>query len=109
MGMYECLLHTMTCPRCHQTAAMDFEVKWGNAQLRDIKIGDRVSWWVPRTMVKNGGRPDDGTMDWDGYTECPNCHRDFFVWVHVVNDVITGVSVDTTREGYIKDDQVGSG
>lgn len=104
MGTYDRLHHTMTCPRCHQVAVMEIEARWPCGDQRDLHIGDRVTGWAPRCIPKNGGRPADGTANWDGYAECPNCQKDFFAWVHVVNDVITSVSVDTTREGYIKDE-----
>jgi hypothetical protein len=68
----------------------------------DLKIGDRYPW-VPRKQVQNGGRPDNGNVDGEGYMECPECGKDSFLLVVVRNDVIEGVEPNATRQGYIPD------
>ena len=68
----------------------------------DLKIGDRYPW-VPRKQAQNGGRPENGSLDGEGYMECPRCHKDSFLRVIVRDDVITAVEPDADRHGYIQD------
>jgi hypothetical protein len=79
---------------------MELELFFGYGNLISYKIGDRVEWLKGKS-VKNGGRPEHGNMEGEGYTECPNCQRDFFVKVHVESDVIVGVEPDMNKKPYI--------
>jgi hypothetical protein len=68
----------------------------------DLKIGDRYPW-RERVQPQNGGRPDGGTVDGEGYMECSLCHKDAFLRVLVRNDFIIGVESNTEKAGYIPD------
>jgi Fe-S cluster assembly scaffold protein SufB len=48
-------------------------------------IGDQYKWFSNRAVV-NGGRPPDGNIDGEGYTECPQCGWHYFVKVIVRGD-----------------------
>jgi hypothetical protein len=68
----------------------------------DLKIGDRYPW-RERSEPQNGGRPDSGTVDGEGYMECPRCHKDAFLCVRVRDDFIVGVEPNAQKNGYVPD------
>ena len=103
MGTYNILHATIQCPRCGVQSATDIYCYFGRKWLLEYRLGDTYAW-VERKMPHNGGRPEGGDLDGEGYAECPACHKDFFVKVHVRADVIEGVSPDAERQGYIPDD-----
>jgi hypothetical protein len=81
---------------------MEIELYFGYRNLIEYKIGDEVEW-MPRKAVHNGGRPEDGNLDGEGYTECPKCKRDSFVVAHIRGDVIESVEADLERKAYMTD------
>ena len=96
------ILHTLlTCPHCQITSQMQVELFFGFRYQLEYCLGERYLW-VARKQVQNGGRPENGNMVGEGYTECPNCHYDFFVEVVVIEDVLTEAKPSTTKHGYIK-------
>ncbi len=101
MGTYNILTTTIRCPHCGTDSEMDINLYFGYLDLIQYKLMGRYAWW-PRKAVHNGGRPADGNLDGEGYTECPACSCDFFVVVHVRADVIMSVEPDTTRPGYMQ-------
>jgi hypothetical protein len=92
----------MTCPRCGQRADVEVDLYFGDVTLDHYRLGDTYRW-RPRKQVKNGGRPEGGDLDGEGYAECPLCGKDFFVIVRVRGDVLEGVTVDADRPGYVPD------
>jgi hypothetical protein len=70
--------------------------------MEDLYVGDRYPW-APRKQPQNGGRPDDGNSDADGYMECQHCQKDSFVRVIIRNDVIVGVEPNTEKQPFIPD------
>ena len=99
MGTYNTLDAEMACPRCGETSRMEIDLYFGYRRLLRYHLGSKYTWDIGKS-VKNGGRPDNGTMLGEGYAECPVCTRDFFVNVTVVEDVLTSVAPDTSRPGY---------
>ena len=81
---------------------MEIDLRLGHCELGRYEPGDTYRW-VTGKAVQNGGRPDGGDMDAEGYTECPACRKDFFVTVAIRQDVIAGVAPDTTKAAYIPD------
>ncbi len=59
--------------------------------LTKVNIGDEYPW-VENKSVKNGGRPENGDIDGEGYIECSECNKDFFVKAIVRNDILTILS-----------------
>jgi hypothetical protein len=102
MSTYNMLHAVIKCPRCNTLAEMEILTYFGFRQFRDYKIGDKVEW-TPRNIVKNGGRPENGTLDGEGYTECPLCAKDFFIRVKVDSDIIEGIEPDLSKNPYIPD------
>lgn len=101
MGMYNTLHMDMTCPHCGQTGEMEIDLYFGDTRnLSQFRMGDRYLW-LPDKPVKLGSRPPDGSLDGEGYTECPNCGRDFFVDVIVRGDYIRGALANLNKPGYI--------
>jgi len=92
----------MICPRCGKESEMEVNLYFGFRNLIDYKIGDTVEW-VPRKAVQNGGRPDNGNLNGEGYAECPICLKDFFVIAHIKNDVIESLQANSDKKPYIPD------
>ena len=82
---------------------MTVDLYFGQRDQLVYKVGDPCVW-VPNKGVRKGGRPSGGDLDGEGYTECPFCHRDFFVVVEVRGDVLRGARPDATRSPLIPDD-----
>jgi hypothetical protein len=108
MGMHNILQTSMTCPHCNTLVNVEIEMRFGNTSMLDkFVVGDQYKWVLDR-MVQNGGRPEKGDLDGEGYTECPQCRRDFFVKVIIRGDRIQGVQPDTGKAAYIQASDVAS-
>lgn len=81
---------------------MALDLYFGFRNMLVYRIGDRYQW-VDRKAVPNGGRPPDGSLDGEAYTECPACKKDFFAIVEVRRDVICGARPDPTKKPHIPD------
>ncbi|MEZ6049561.1 MAG: hypothetical protein R3C11_29075 [Planctomycetaceae bacterium] len=92
----------MTCPRCGSTESMEVDLYFGFRNQIEYNLGDEIVW-VERKIVKNGGRPPEGDLKGEAYTECPSCKKDFFVEAIVRGDKLIEVQVDHTRPGYVPD------
>ncbi|MBW4575581.1 MAG: hypothetical protein KME08_09895 [Aphanothece sp. CMT-3BRIN-NPC111] len=93
----------LICPRCQSVVEVEVNCYFGYvSEMKDYQVGDRYDW-VPRKSVQNGGRPEGGDIDGEGYTECPACEKDFFVKVIILNDVIQGVQTSLAKQPYIPD------
>ena len=102
MGTYNLLHILMPCPRCGATDETEIECHFGNtSQMLDLKIG-RTYPWVSRKQPQNGGRPEGGNVDGEGYFECRHCKKDSIVHVLVRGDVIKAVEPNTDRPGFIQ-------
>jgi hypothetical protein len=103
MGTYNRLQTATKCPRCVVLSEAIVDCHFGDtSHMVDLTIGDTYPW-RPGKAVQNGGRPDQGNIDGEGYAECPSCRKDFFVKVIVRHDRIGGVETDASRSGYIPD------
>ena len=100
VGIYNCLPAEIKCPRCGVTGRVVIDLYFGLRNLIDYQLGDTVEW-RPGKSVQKGGQPHEGTMDGEGYAECPECGKDYFLLVHVRNDKIVSVSPDPNRAPYI--------
>ena len=101
MGIYNTVHATVACPRCGVLGEVEIEVRTGNtSQMANLHIGDKYPW-VARIPPKNGGRPDGGNVDGDGYMECEFCHKDSFMRIIIREDIIVGVEPDYGKRGYI--------
>lgn len=102
MGTYNILKTHVKCPRCNQILEQEIELFFGyTSESKTFKIGDKYLWSL-RKQVQNGGRPENGNLDGEGYTEC-SCGKDFFVNVIVRDDVLVSVKVNPNRKPYITD------
>lgn len=100
MGLFNTLRVDMSCPHCQTSHRQEVEVKFGWKNQLDYVRGDKV-WWAPEQPIEHGGRPHGGQGSYEGYCECQRCGKDFFVEVHVVEDRITGATVDSRRLGHL--------
>lgn len=94
MGMFNYLYFKETCPICKKMENMEAEIKIGKLDLDIYKIGDIINWGD----VKK--RPLNGNFIGEGYVVCENCHKDFWIDVMILNDVIVNVQVKS-KNGYI--------
>jgi endogenous inhibitor of DNA gyrase (YacG/DUF329 family) len=97
MGTYNYLHAEISCPFCGKTSSTEIDLHFGETiYMKTFTLGDEYSW-VPRKAAQNGGRPPEGTMDGEGYAECPECHKGYYVKVTVRNDRIESVSADQEK------------
>lgn len=100
MSTYNILLISLECPHCHRREMVEVETFFGFGNLINYSVGDSVSWVAGNRLPKNGGRPDGGDLNGEGYCECPHCGLDYFVVVEVRNDTILGATIDKSRPGF---------
>jgi uncharacterized protein (UPF0212 family) len=101
MSTYNILHTSLNCPRCGNTVDTAVDCHFGDtAMMADLKIGDYYPW-KPGKQPQNGGRPQNGTVDGEGYMQCPHCGKDAYLRVVVRNDRIVGVELDMQRLGHI--------
>lgn len=103
MGTYNVLKAVLKCPRCGRTSLMDVDLYFGYRNQIALKVGDCYPWAWGGRSVKKGGRPPLGDIDGEGYTECPNCKKDFFVIVRVRGGRIVEALPDLSKKPYIPD------
>ncbi|AUX27173.1 hypothetical protein SOCEGT47_077540 [Sorangium cellulosum] len=101
MSTHNVIVAAVKCPRCGWTTGKDIEGFVGTGELREYRLGDRIRW-ADRKSVRHGGRPPDGTIDAEGYAVCENCGKDFFLILHVKNDILSSVEPDVRKPGHIK-------
>jgi hypothetical protein len=100
MSIYNFLKLTIRCPHCDITSEMEADFRFGLRNLDTYHLGDRFRWTGDGVCTPRK-RPEGGDYTGDAYTECPHCHRDFWLIVKVRNDIIESAEVDSTRKGYI--------
>jgi hypothetical protein len=104
MGTCNTILAETSCPRCSARVPVEVACRFGyTAEMFRFRIGDRYAW-RPRKAVQNGGRPEGGDVDGEGYTDCPACGKDFFLKVIVRGDIIQAVEPDPAKQPYLPDD-----
>lgn len=103
MGTYNILKTEMECPRCQKITMQEVSLHFGYTdEMLEFNLGNKYRWHLCKEF-QNGGRPEKGNIDGEGYVECELCKKDFFVKVVVRNDVIENVVFDSTKMSYIKD------
>jgi hypothetical protein len=103
MGTYNILKTKIECPRCEQIAEQEIDLHFGYTnEMLEFNLGGKYLWCAEREF-QNGGRPENGSIDGEGYVVCELCKRDFFVKVLVRNDVIESIEFDSTKKPYLKD------
>lgn len=101
MSVHNILKTRVKCPRCGEESEMEVELYFGFRNLIEYKIGEKVKW-IPLKAIQNGGRPNNGNLNSEGYAECPKCKKDFFVIVHIKGDVIESLEADLDKKPYIR-------
>ncbi len=100
MSSYNESTANLKCPRCN--AVVDIDIQWHfgfTSRMLKLSIGDKYPWNGNRA-VHNGGRPEGGNLDGEGYTVCPSCKNDFWVKAIVRNDILKYIEVDFEKEPY---------
>lgn len=100
MGLFNLLNAELICLSCGKNVFSDIELHFGDvSNMASYQIGDAYTWRKNKA-IQNGGRPPNGNLKGEGYMECPNCEKDFFVTVIIQNDVIIRVEIDKNKKGY---------
>ena len=99
MGMFNILNADLTCRYSQFHCDMEIEFNFGFLNLDKYRIGDEIIW-IAGAKPYHKGRPQDGHYIGEGYVECPNCHKDFWVNINVVSDKSDSLQIDYTREGH---------
>jgi hypothetical protein len=103
MGTYNILKAKIECARCKQFAEQEIDLHFGYTnEMLEFSVGDKYRWFLGKEF-QNGGRPENGNIDGEGYVICEICKRDFFVIVKVRNDVIEEVRHDSTKKPFLAD------
>jgi hypothetical protein len=103
MGTYNMLKAEIKCARCEEIAAQEIDLHFGYTnEMLEFNLGDKYVWFFGKEF-QNGGRPENGNIDGEGYVVCELCRRDFFVKVAVRNDVIVKTEFDSTKKPFLRD------
>jgi len=103
MGTYNILKTEIKCPCCNQITEQQIDLYFGYTnEMLEFNLGDKYLWCFGKEF-QNGGRPENGNIDGEGYVLCELCRRDFFVKVAVRNDVIGNIEFDLTKKPFLKD------
>jgi hypothetical protein len=100
MSNYNLLTAEMICPRCGNSCSMTIELHFGMRDQIALRIGSLYPWNEGKSVIR-GGRPEGGSIDGEGYAQCPCCGKDFFVVVGIRNDLIVSAHSNTTKQPYI--------
>jgi hypothetical protein len=102
MGTYNEIYYELECPRCKVKSKQYIQLHFGDTRnLTKLNIGDQYPW-IENKSVKNGGRPENGDIDGEGYIECSACKQDFFVKAIVRNNILKEIHVDYEKQPYIE-------
>jgi len=94
---YNILQTILSCPQCEHLVDVEIEMLFGDVHTGEsYSLGEEYKW-LPDTPVEAGGRPEDGNLDGEGFTECPHCLKDFYVDVYVRNDIISDVKPNLAK------------
>lgn len=99
MAAFNTLHAKLTCPRCGWCGEVEVEFRFGLRDQLNYRLGDRLTW-AGGARGKPLRRPEHGDLDGEGYVDCPNCGKDYWVDIRVRDDVLAGVQVDEGRSGY---------
>jgi uncharacterized C2H2 Zn-finger protein len=102
MAIYNELRAVIRCPRCGCIVERIVNLYFGYRDLLPFHIGDKYRW-TSSPLVKNGGRPEGGNLDGEGYTECPCCGKDFFVVVEIRDDTMIAAYPDLAKRPLLPD------
>ena len=97
MSTYNYLFTEIICPACGVTARTEVNLYFGDTIFMDTYSKGDLYKWLPRKAAQNGGRPENGDLDGEGYAACPKCDAGYYVKVLVRQDRITGVRVDEEK------------
>ncbi len=100
--MYNILKLNLKCPFCNYEDEMESEFKVGYMNLNTYNIGDKIIWSEGFAKKPHQKRPKSGNFCGEGYVECLNCNKDFWLKIFIENDIIAKVDIDFTKNGYVK-------
>lgn len=75
---------------------MVIDLYFGRRDQLIFRLGESYVW-MPNKSIHNGGRPENGDLNGEGYAECLCCHKDFFVVIEVRKDIIVAARPDRSK------------
>jgi len=102
MGMYNVLILNIISPYCGYEGEMESEFKIGYLNIDSYRLGDKIKWADGIAKKPHQRRPLDGNFTGEGYVECPQCLKDFWLKIFINNDTLTDVTIDSSKTGYVK-------
>ena len=75
MGVYNRVHIDAPCRHCGEVGTRVVQIKFGECQLYDYRLGDSVRWASGRKALLNHGQPVQGRAWTPAYAEepCPSC------------------------------------
>lgn len=98
MGLYNVLeVDGIRCPCCDRVCSCRIEFRFGVIDLLEYHLGDELLWIGNR---KSFPREKPKLNEWagEGYATCNECESDFYVTILIVDNHISHVYVDLSRE-----------
>ncbi|HOL87360.1 MAG TPA: hypothetical protein PLK32_08405 [Defluviitoga tunisiensis] len=102
MGLYNILKLNLKCPFCNYEGEMEAEFKIGYLNLDIYNTGDKIKWVEGLAKQPHQKRPEGGNFCGEGYVECQNCNKDFWLEIFIENDRITKAKINFDKAGYVK-------
>jgi len=96
VSLFNTLRVGLRCPRCERDGVVEVEIKFGLRNQIEYRLGETYLW-TRSPLERSGGRPPGGNLDGEGYAQCEQCRKDFFVVVKLRNDSIESVDLDPTK------------
>lgn len=86
----------------HRWANLQIEFKIGELTLAEYALGDKLIWSSRVQYYPNlqETRPENGTFEDHGYTDCPHCNKDLWMKIKIVNDILVSAEIDLSHDPY---------
>lgn len=103
MGSYNITEAILACPRCKKTVTCRVNLYFGfRSNIEFVPIGAKYPF-LERRQVQNGGLFPDSNPWGEGYTECPECFKDFFCLARIEDQHLVAVYPDLEEPPYVPD------
>src|SRR6478672_3830292 len=74
MSVYNKVIAHLRCPHCGAVSDMEIDLFFGRRDLSVYRIGDRYVWEAKGGPAR-GGRPENGNLLGEGYSQCRVCGK----------------------------------
>ena len=92
MGTPNIINYKLNCQNCLEFVNFDIECIVGVDNLIKYNFNDTIKW-VKNAATQNGGRPENGKGEYEGYGECPSCFSNYLFFILIENDKIVRIKI----------------